>query len=416
MSLIGTLTFPGDKSISHRAFMLAALAEGTSIIKNSAMGKDVLSTIHCLRDSGVNIESIDKDETHVSGHLTLPDRDLYCGNSGTSARLLTGLLAGQGISARLTGDESLIRRPMNRIIVPLTEMNARIESHDGHLPYKINGNSLRGIKYRIPVASAQVKSCLLLAGLGADGNTELEEIAPTRDHTEIMLKELNVNISTSADKNVITLAGPCKKLPNFSINIPGDSSSAAFFAAAGCVKDSEILLKDILLNPRRLGFYRTLQRMGARLEVMERQKQFGELTGDIRVRPGPLRGIHLTADEIPGIIDELPLLAVLATQAEGKTVVNGAAELRVKESDRISAICSNLKNMGADIEEFSDGFSVVGPTRLKGCKIQTYHDHRIAMAFTIAGLFCDESIILDDQECISISFPEFFTLMNRLVK
>ena len=416
MSLIGTLTFPGDKSISHRAFMLAALAEGTSIIKNSAMGKDVLSTIHCLRDSGVNIENIEKDETHVSGHLTLPDRDLYCGNSGTSARLLTGLLAGQGITARLTGDESLIRRPMNRIIVPLTEMSARIECPDGHLPYKINGNGLRGIKYRIPVASAQVKSCLLLAGLGADGNTELEELAPTRDHTEIMLKELNVNISISADKNTITLTGPCEKLPNFSINIPGDSSSAAFFAAAGCVKDSEILLKDILLNPRRLGFYRTLQRMGARLEVMERKKQFGELTGDILVRPGPLRGIHLADDEIPGIIDELPLLAVLATQAEGKTVVHGAAELRVKESDRISAICLNLKNMGADIEEFSDGFSVVGPTQLKGCKIQTYHDHRIAMAFTIAGLFCDESIILDDQECINISFPEFFTLMNRLVK
>ncbi len=397
--------------------MLAALAEGTSIIKNSAMGTDVLSTIRCLRDCGINIKNIDKNEAHVSGRLAFPDKDLFCGNSGTSARLLTGLLTGQGITANLTGDESLIRRPMKRIIAPLTEMGARIESLDSHLPFRINGSGLRGIKYRIPVASAQVKSCLLLAGLGAEGNTELEEIAPTRDHTEIMLKELNVNISTSADKNVIKLSGPCKKLPEFSVNIPGDPSSAAFFAAAGCTKDSELLLKDILLNPRRLGFYRTLQRMGARLEMMEkRQRQFGELTGDIRVRPGLLRGIHLAAEEIPGIIDELPLLAVLATQAEGKTIVKGAAELRVKESDRITAIYTNLKNMGADIEEFSDGFSIIGPTQLTGSKIQTYHDHRIAMAFTIAGLFCNEPVILDDQECINISFPEFFTLMSRLVK
>jgi 3-phosphoshikimate 1-carboxyvinyltransferase len=416
MSVKDTLIFPGDKSISHRAFMLAALAEGTSIIKNSATGTDVLSTIRCLRDCGINIENIDKNEYHVSGRLRLPDKDLSCGNSGTSARLLTGLLAGQGITARLTGDESLIRRPMNRIITPLVKMGARIESSDGHLPYKVNGTGLRGIKYRIPVASAQVKSCLLLAGLRAEGETELEEIAPTRDHTEIMLKELNINIDTNADKNVIKLAGSGKRLSNFSINIPGDPSSAAFFAAAGCAKDSDILLKDILINPRRLGFYRALQRMGARLEVMDMRKQFGELTGDIRIRSKPLRSIHLGADEIPGIIDELPLLAVLATQAEGKTVVNGAAELRVKESDRITAICFNLKNMGAEIEEYSDGFSVVGPTQLKGSKIRTYQDHRIAMAFTVAGLLCNEPVLLDDRECISVSFPEFFILMNGLVK
>jgi 3-phosphoshikimate 1-carboxyvinyltransferase len=416
MSLKGTLTFPGDKSISHRAFMLAALAEGTSIIKNSATGTDVLSTIQCLRDCGINIENIDNNEFRVNGRLRPPVKDLYCGNSGTSARLLTGLLVGQGITARLTGDESLMKRPMNRIITPLGEMGARIESPDDHLPFKINKTDLRGIKYRIPVASAQVKSCLLLAGLRAEGEMELEEIAPTRDHTEIMLKELNVDVATSEDKYVIRLVGSGERLSNFSINIPGDPSSAAFFAAAGCTKDSDILLNDILLNPRRLGFYRALKKMGASLEVMDMRKQFGELTGNIRIRSNQLRSIHLGADEIPGIIDELPLLAVLATQAEGKTVVNGAAELRVKESDRITAICFNLKNMGAEIEEFSDGFSVVGPTQLKGSKIRTYHDHRIAMAFTVAGFLCNEPVLLDDQECVGVSFPEFFILMNGLVK
>ncbi len=409
----GKITFPGDKSISHRSLMFAALAEGESRISNLSTGTDVQSTRECLEACGIDIRDDGDDVVVTGGKFADPKQPLDCGNSGTSTRLLLGLLAGQGVNATFIGDESLSSRPMNRILDPLSQMGLKSKSNNGKLPITIYKSDLTGIEYDSPVASAQVKSAVLLAGFGASGETSVTEPILSRDHTEKMLKGLGGNISTHGLTTTISpLTSP---LLSFDLTVPGDPSTAAFFAAASSiVPNSEIILNRVLRNPTRIGFYGALQKMGAGMDCQEQWEDAGETIGNLEVFQQPLNAITITKDDVPGLVDELPIIAILATQAKGKTEVRGAEELRVKECDRIHAICKNLKIIGANIEELEDGVIIHGPTQLKGGEIETFHDHRIAMAFTIAGLVSDGDIILDYPECASISYPEFYDELERL--
>jgi 3-phosphoshikimate 1-carboxyvinyltransferase len=409
----GKITFPGDKSISHRSLMFAALADGESRISNLSTGTDVQSTRECLEACGIDIRDDGDDVVVTGGKFADPKQPLDCGNSGTSTRLLLGLLAGQGVNATFIGDESLSSRPMNRILDPLSQMGLKSKSNNGKLPITIYKSDLTGIEYDSPVASAQVKSAVLLAGFGASGETSVTEPILSRDHTEKMLKGLGGNISTHGLTTTISpLTSP---LLSFDLTVPGDPSTAAFFAAASSiVPNSEIILNRVLRNPTRIGFYGALQKMGAGMDCQEQWEDAGETIGNLEVFQQPLNAITITKDDVPGLVDELPIIAILATQAKGKTEVRGAEELRVKECDRIHAICKNLKIIGANIEELEDGFIIHGPTQLKGGEIETFHDHRIAMAFTIAGLVSDGDIILDYPECASISYPEFYDELERL--
>lgn len=409
----GKITFPGDKSISHRSLMFAALADGESRISNLSTGTDVQSTRECLEACGIKIKNDGNDVIVTGGKFIDPNQPLDCGNSGTTTRLFLGLLAGQGINAIFVGDDSLSSRPMNRILDPLSKMGLKSKSNNGKLPITIYKSDLTGIEYDSPVASAQVKSAVLLAGLGAIGQTSITEPILSRDHTEKMLKGLGSNISTEGlTATVFRMTAP---LSPFNLTVPGDPSTAAFFAAAtAIIPNSEIILNRILRNPTRIGFYGALQKMGAGMDCLEQWEDAGETIGKLKVFHQPLNAITIKKDDVPGLVDELPIIAILATQAKGKTEVRGAEELRVKECDRIHAICKNLKIMGADIEELEDGFIIHGPTQLKGGEIETFHDHRIAMAFTIAGLVSDGDIILDYPECASISYPEFYDELERL--
>ena len=413
MAINGNIKFPGDKSISHRALMFAALANGQSRISNLSTGADVQSTRQCLETCGIQIENDGDDVIVTGGQFSDPTKPLNCGNSGTTTRLLMGLLAGQGINATLIGDESLSSRPMNRILDPLSQMGLQSESNDGKLPVRIHKSELNGIHYKSPVASAQVKSAILLAGLGANDHTTVTEPILSRDHTEKMLTGIGANLNSNGLSSIIS---PLSfSLSNFNMIVPGDPSTAAFFAAAAAVvPDSDITMNGILRNPTRIGFYITLQKMGAEMNCLATWEEAGETIGKLNVIHQPLKGITITQDHVPSLIDELPIIAVLATQAQGKTEVRDAEELRVKECDRIHAICKNLNSMGADIKELDDGFIINGPTQLKGATIETFHDHRIAMAFTIAELITDGDVVLDHPECASISFPEFYDELDRL--
>jgi 3-phosphoshikimate 1-carboxyvinyltransferase len=324
-----------------------------------------------------------------------------------------GLLAGQGVNATFVGDDSLSSRPMNRILNPLSQMGMKSECNNGELPITIYKSELSEIKYKSPVASAQVKSAVLLAGLGASGNTSFTEPILSRDHTEKMLLGLGANLSINGLTTTISqLSSP---LSSFELSVPGDPSTAAFFAAAAAlIPISKITLNRILRNPTRVGFYGALQKMNVGMDSLSQWEEAGETIGKLKVFHQPLNAITITKDDVPGLVDELPILAILATQAKGKTEVRGAEELRVKECDRIHAVCKNLKNMGAEIEELEDGFIIKGPTPLKGARIETFHDHRIAMAFTIAGLVSDGDVVLDHPECASISYPEFYDELERL--
>ncbi|MDP6861947.1 MAG: 3-phosphoshikimate 1-carboxyvinyltransferase [Candidatus Marinimicrobia bacterium] len=413
MAIKGTLKLPGDKSISHRALMFAALADGESRISDLSTGTDVHSTRKCLEACGIDIRD-DGDDAIVKGSLfSNPAEPLDCGNSGTTIRLLLGLLAGQGINATFIGDESLSARPMNRILDPLSQMGLKCENNDGKLPVTIYQSNLNSIEYDSPIASAQVKSAILLAGLGASGVTTVIEPALSRDHTEKMLQGLGAEFSFNGlTATVSPLISP---LESFKLSVPGDSSTGAFFAAAAAMMPgSSIIIDRILWNPTRIGFYSTLYQMGAGVDCLDQWDEAGERIGKLNVFYQSLKGVHITKEDIPGLIDELPIIAILATQAEGKTEVSGAGELRVKECDRIHAICSNLERMGADIEESQDGFIIHGPKQLNGAEIETFHDHRIAMAFTIAGLVANGDVMLDYPECASISFPEFYNELERL--
>ena len=407
------MIFFGDKSISHRALMLASLCNGQSIIKNISRGQDVFTTIECLRLCGINIEIIDEKLLVFGGTLSQPKKELNCNNSGTTARLLLGLLAGQKISATFIGDSSLLSRPMERVTIPLGLMGSDIENNKGKLPLKIETKFLIGIDYFQKVSSAQVKSALLFAGLGAVGTTKISEKYLSRDHTEIMMKNLGIDIIK--ENNSVSIKKNHIKLNPFEISIPGDPSTASFFAAAALLLKKKIILKNILLNPTRTGFFQYIQQMGAKIKYLNVKKSFGEKIGDIQVIPSTLKSIEISKSMVPSIIDELPIISILASHADGTTVLSGAKELRYKECDRIHAICYNLKNMGANIKECSDGFVISKFDQFIGTNIKTFNDHRIAMAFTIAGLVSDGQNNLDNMDCVKISCPNFYKLLKEFI-
>lgn len=410
------IQLPGDKSISHRAALIAALAEGESTITNYPDGRDCASTLNCLRQLGIKI-----DETRnglkifgkgLKGFSVSPE-PLDCGNSGTTARLLAGILAGQNFDSILTGDESLSKRPMNRIIEPLQLMGAGISgSSSGTLPLTIHGKKLKAIDYSMPVASAQVKSCLLLAGLLAEGKTVIRETATTRDHTERMLPGITVERhETSTD---ISILGGTPIAPR-SMTIPADLSSAAFFIVEALLtQDSNIYLRNVTLNPTRTGFLEILKSAGAMISIENKSEKNYEPVGDLRIisQTGSFKPLNLSGNLIPQIIDELPILAVFGTRTGIE--VRDAKELRYKETDRIHAVVSNLRAMHARVEEFEDGFKIF-PSMLHGAVVESYGDHRIAMSFAVAGLFAEGTTKIMNADCVNISFPDFFKYFQSSV-
>jgi len=398
--------------MSHRALMLAALSPKPSRIRNLSSGEDVQSTIGCLRQCGIRIEG--NDPITVYGNTwKAPSDPLDCGNSGTTARLLMGLLAGQGIAATFIGDASLQRRPMNRILRPLNQMGVHTGSKSGHLPVTIHGWPTRGLDYRLPVASAQVKSALLLAGLGAPEEVTVTEPVATRDHTERMLAALGIPISV-IDRTCRLEPGNYSLKP-VEMTIPGDPSTAAFFAAAAAlVPGSQITLINLSANPTRIQFFDLLRTMGVFVRWSQVKTRFGEPVGSVTVAHRELHPFQIAGENIPGVIDEIPILAVLASQADGVSHIRDAGELRVKESDRLNALAVNLKKMGVEVKETADGLDIHGGAALKGGPITTFQDHRIAMAFAIAGLVSQSPVILDDTDCIQISCPDFFNYLHSL--
>ncbi len=414
--LTGELMLPGDKSISHRGLLLGSLAEGKSRLENLAPGEDVRSTVNCLKNLGIPIAG-EESGVVIEGQglcgFTEPEESLDAGNSGTLTRLIAGILATHPFTAKINGDDSLRSRPMGRIIEPLEAMGAKIDSREGSLPLIVTGGDLQGIEYRPKVASAQVKSSILLAGLGASGKTVVVEPGPSRDHTKRMLEAMGYPILV--DDNRITVSGP-HPLEPLELTVPGDFSSAAYFIAAAClVKGSELTIKEVGLNETRTGFLDLLNKMGASIELTDSEKRNGEPRGDLVVSGSDLTGVCLTKDQVVKSIDELPLLAVIATQAEGVTEVRGAEELRVKETDRIEATVANLKNLGADIEELPDGFVVRGRNKLSGGRVKSFKDHRIAMSMVVASLVAEGETELIDPEWVEISYPGFFETMEGLL-
>ncbi len=413
-ALTGEITIPSDKSISHRAVMFASLAKGTSVIENFSRGADCMSTLEVCKNLGIKAEFKDEKTLIItsSDEFIVPTSDLYCGNSGTTMRLMSGILAGQKFNSVLTGDESLSKRPMKRVIEPLTLMGAEILSNEGKSPLQIHGKNLQGIDYDSKLASAQVKSCVLLAGLQASGKTSFTEPYVSRNHTERMLEFLGAKILCENSKTIIEKS----ELTPKTITIAGDISSAAFFIVAGLiVPDSEIILKNVGLNTTRTGIIEVVQKMGADIEILDKKLVSNEEVGDIRVKYSQLKGCMIEGEIIPRLIDELPVIAVLATQAEGTTIIKDAEDLRNKESDRIKAIVTELKKLGANIEETPDGFIVHGKTKLKGgVEVETYHDHRLAMSLYVAGMVCQNPVIINGFEWVNISFPEFEKLVDKL--
>ena len=420
----GELRVPSDKSISHRSIILTSLAEGKSIVKNFLKSGDTLTTLNCYKQLGVKIEErngiLEIEGVGLKG-LKEPDDILDMGNSGTTTRLTLGVLAGQNLFATLTGDNSLRNRPMKRVKDPLTQMGAFIDGRENgnRLPLAIRGGNLKGISFFNKKSSAQVKSAILLAGLNADGKTEIEEPVKSRNHTEKLLKAMGVNLKVKEEENYkIILDVNIEKLNPIEIDVPADPSSAAFFvAAAVIVPNSEILLKDVLVNPTRDGFFRKLKDMGANIEYLNLREKAGEEVADIYVRYTPdLKGIKITKVDVPSMIDELPLIMLIATQVKGETVITGAEELRVKESDRIKAVVENLKNIGVEIEELEDGAIIRGKQKIKGGVIDSFNDHRIAMGFSILGLIAEDGITIKNAECVFISYPEFYEHLEKVVE
>lgn len=412
----GSITTPPDKSISHRAIMLSALSNGKSIINNFSKGQDPLSTLKIFNSLGINHKFIDENSLEISsnGILMKPLAPLDCGNSGTTMRLLSGILAGQKFDSILTGDNSLSKRPMLRIIEPLRLMGAQITANENHAPLVIKASRLHSINYTSKISSAQVKSAILLAGLYTDGKTVFKEPCQSRNHTELMLKYLDANIE-SIDS--ATTAISFSQLTPKTIVIPGDISSAAYFiAAALIVPNSELIIKNVGLNPTRTGFLDVCKMMGADIEILDKKTISGELSGDIRVKYSSLRATTICGEIIPRLIDELPIIAVLATQAKGETIVKDAGDLRNKESDRIKSIVNGLSSLGANIVETQDGFIIQGKTKLKGdCLVETQKDHRLIMSLFVAGLVCEKPISVKDFEWVKISMPEFEKLMETVI-
>ncbi len=413
--LNGSIKIPADKSISHRAIMFSSLAKGKSTIKNFSKGQDPNSTLKIFKQLGVDFNFIDEQTLTVvsPGKFNSTDTPLDCGNSGTTMRLVSGILAGLEIPAVLIGDESLSKRPMKRIIEPLSLMGANIQSTDGHAPLIIQKAPLHSINYTSKLASAQVKSCILLAGLNTDGTTTVTEPSISRNHTELMLKYMGANINTNGKTVSITKS----TLEPKTIEICGDISSAAYFiVAALIVPGSDVILQNVGLNPTRTGILEVCRAMGADIEILNQTIKAGEPVGDIRIKYSSLKACNISGETIPKLIDELPVIAVLATQAQGETRITDAKDLRNKESDRITVTVNALKKLGANIEELDDGFVIQGKTQLRGgVSLETFHDHRIAMSLFVAGLICPQEILIEGFEWAGISFPEFEELFNSLM-
>ncbi len=416
--LEGTIQFGGDKSISHRYAMLAAIADGESEIHFFSPSADCQSTLNCLKSLGVKIERKD-NVVKIAGvgldGLRAPTGPLDAGNSGSTIRMLSGILAGQPFRSVLLGDESLSRRPMKRVGDPLTLMGAHFKTADkGCPPIEIEGGNLKPIRYEMPVASAQVKSAILLAGLFVEGETEVVEKLPTRDHTEIALEQMGADIGRH--QHTIAIRGGAR-LDGKKLYVPGDLSSAAFFIVAGLiVPDANLMLHNVGLNPTRTALLDALVPMGGRVKVVNVEMLNGELLGDLHVDSSQLAGGDIPMELVPGLIDELPVLAVLGTQTEQGLTFRGAAELRVKESDRLAAVAENLRRMGAEVEEFPDGLRVAGRQKLRGAEIDPHADHRIAMAFAIAALVAEGTTVIKDSSCVDISFPDFFETLQRVAE
>ncbi len=413
--LNGSIKIPADKSISHRAIMFSSLAKGKSTIKNFSKGQDPNSTLKIFKQLGVEFNFIDEQTLTVvsPGKFNSTDTPLDCGNSGTTMRLVSGILAGIEIPTVLIGDESLSKRPMKRIIEPLSLMGANIQSTDGHAPLIIQKAPLHSINYASKLASAQVKSCILLAGLNTDGTTTVTEPSISRNHTELMLKYMGADINTNGKTVSITKS----TLEPKTIEICGDISSAAYFiVAALIVPGSDVILQNVGLNPTRTGILEVCRAMGADIEILNQTIKAGEPVGDIRIKYSSLKACNISGETIPKLIDELPVIAVLATQAQGETRITDAKDLRNKESDRITVTVNALKKLGANIEELDDGFVIQGKTQLRGgVSLETFHDHRIAMSLFVAGLICPQEILIEGFEWAGISFPEFEELFNSLM-
>lgn len=411
----GRLKVPGDKSISHRAVMFGSISKGITKITGFLNGSDCISTISIFRKMGIDIE-MNGTSVIVKGNglhgLKRPDSILDCGNSGTTTRLVSGILSAQNFTSILTGDKSIQKRPMNRIITPLSLMGADIKSNVGFAPLTITGSSLHGIEYNSPVASAQVKSAILLAGLYADSKTTVTEPAKSRDHTELMLRKFGADLTTN--KTAVTI-NPAKELFACDIDVPSDISSASFFmAAALLVPGSELILENVGINPTRDGIIRVLKSMGADIEIINSSNTF-EPVADIKVCYSKLHSTTIEGELIPTLIDELPLLAAVASMAEGITIIRDAQELKVKESNRIKVMCEELSKLGVNVLETEDGMEIIGTDRLSGnVTIDTHDDHRIAMTFAILGLISDGEIKLNNSKCVEISYPEFFIDLKKV--
>ena len=419
-NLSGEIKVPGDKSISHRAVILSSLARGQSRIRGFLESEDCLHTVEIFRKLGIKINKQKKGVYTVSGSgldgLQEPQSVLDCGNSGTGMRILTGLLSAQSFYSVLTGDKSLCQRPMERIISPLEQMGAQIWSRRGGMaPLSVRGQKLAPLNYELPVASAQVKSSLIMAGLASGEPLTITEPGFSRDHTERMLK--NSGVPLDKEKLTISLPGGRYKLTPLDIKIPGDISSAAFFIAAALItENSSIILKNVGLNPTRSGFLEVIDKMGGSIDILNKRKTAGEPVGDLQVKSSSLSGIEIRGDIIPRLIDEIPVIAVLAARAEGRTLIRDAEELRVKETDRIEAMVNELSKMGVSIAEYEDGMIIEGPSDLqKGDLFRSYGDHRVAMSLAVAGLCRKKKMTITNCECINTSFPEFEEVLAELI-
>jgi 3-phosphoshikimate 1-carboxyvinyltransferase len=417
VSLEGHFAVPGDKSISHRALLLGAISDGETHVRGWGRSGDTESTLGAVRALGAEVEELGPDEliVHGVGLHGLQSATIECNNAGTLARLIVGLLAFQNGTFTLTGDESLSARPMERVAEPLRRMGAQVETTDGHLPLTIAGGTLEAIDYELPVASAQIKSAVLLAGLGAIGRTTVIEPQPTRDHTELMLRAAGVTVTTRPQSVSID---PPENLSLGSVDVPGDFSSAApFIVAATLIPESRITIHDVNLNPRRTGLLVVLERMGGRVGILTRRRIGAEQVGDIEIRSAELTATTVKSDEVPLLVDELPLFGLLAAHAHGESWVYGAGELRHKESDRIEALVDALRAIGVRAKGHEEGFSVTGvPSRPRGGKIDSRGDHRIAMLGAVAGLASREGVEVLDAGSVGVSFPGFYDLLDQLVQ
>lgn len=412
--LVGTIEIPADKSITHRAFMFSALTKGICKISNYSKGADCMSTLKIIQQLGCSVEFINEKELIINSKEALkkPVEKLYCGNSGTTARLMMGILAGQNFDCEMYGDESLSKRPMKRVIGPLHLMGAKISHNDFKFPVEIKGCELNSIEFNSPLSSAQVKSCVLLAGLNANGTTTFIEPFKSRNHTELMFASMGADIEVNGNKVTVKKS----QLKPVDIEVCGDISSAAFFMVAGLiVPNSDIIIKNVGINETRAGIIKVLKDMNGDIQLLNERVVCGEKVADIQVRYSDLKATTIKGEIIPTLIDEIPIIVVAATQAEGTTIIKDAHDLRNKEADRISAVRKEFCKMGALIEETNDGFIINGKTPLYGnCEIECYHDHRIAMSAYVAGLICEKPIKINEFQWVDISFPEFLNLMKNL--